>query len=321
MKLLVLLMLFIIASCTAPDVAKKGEPKPVYMSKAEIIAEVSALSKTKALQASEQYSPADLERLNNLIDNRIFFGQRIKHKKNKPMQFKGLAEVDLRHRDTPVKAQDNGKCSAYAGVAAIENTINRSGVVRGLDLSEWDSWSHYGQYSCEAFIKAATKTKICDEKYAPQYGRVSAECENNAYAMIKEQTYIDDDITKMMAALDRGNVVYIGMSTPNDMVRCKKVISPNTTVSNGGHALLLVGYYKENNQVIGIIKNSWGTDCADSGYQYMPLTLCNRSDMYCIAWEIKSVDLAKVVTPVEPECKSWKRIWWKPWVRTCVEWV
>jgi C1A family cysteine protease len=257
-------------------------------------------------------------RLNNLIDNRVFFGQTVKHKKKIVPTFKGQAEVDLRHRDTPIKSQDNGKCSAYAGVAAMENTMNRSQKIEGLDLSEWDAWSHYGQYSCEAFINASTRMKICDEKYAPQYGRVSSECEKNAYATVKEHTYLDDDIAKMMAALDRGNVVYIGMSTPTDMVKCKKVISPNTTVSSGGHALVLVGYYKENNQVIGIIRNSWGEDCADNGYQYMPLSLCNRSDMYCIAWEIKSVDTTPVVNPSEPSCKKWRGFWrWKK----CVEWA
>jgi len=257
----------------------------------------------------------ELERQSNLINKEIFFV-------NKPISVKTFkwmpskqkdGTVDLRGRDTSVKSQDNGKCTAFAGVAALENMFNKVSPNTGLDLSEWDAWSYYQKYSCEAFIEALQSNKVCDEKQFPQYKKKTDACKNNGYVGLKEVDNLESDIDSVVKALDNGNVVYAAISTPKDMLRCDKVVSASSAITDGGHAVLVVGYYRKNNKLVFIIKNSWGTKCHDQGYVYVPADICNRKEMYCYFWEIKQVFTGKANT-----CVKWERIWWKPWSKKCV---
>jgi C1A family cysteine protease len=53
---------------------------------------------------------------------------------------------------------------------------------------------------------------------------------------------------------------------------------PNQQVL-GGHAVLLVGYFRLNNKWWGIVRNSWGTSFGVQGYVYMPLRwICDYSN-------------------------------------------
>ena len=320
--ILVCLILFTACSNYEPKIESTNiliPQKPVFLTKAEVFDELKQLSSMKYMDAP--LTVDDKERMGKLIDPDVFFHRDLKtEKKMTKLTFKGEGEVDLRNRDTAVKSQDNGKCTAFAGVAALENTMNRNKIIPGLNLSEWDAWSHYQQYSCEAFIRAASRYNICDEKYYQQYGSKKSECEKTAYVKLSENTYLGESLSGVVAALDRGNVVYVGMSTPMDIVRCKKVISENTTVSNGGHAMVVTGYYKKDGKVIFIIRNSWGSDCGDYGYHYMPASVCNKRSMYCVFWEIKGVSVAGTPSPVEPTCTKWEKIWYQPWKYKCVKW-
>jgi C1A family cysteine protease len=58
----------------------------------------------------------------------------------------------------------------------------------------------------------------------------------------------------------------------------------------GGHAVLLVGYFKLKYQWWGIVRNSWGPSWGDGGYCYMPLKwICNywNADDF---WTINQVE-------------------------------
>ena len=55
----------------------------------------------------------------------------------------------------------------------------------------------------------------------------------------------------------------------------------------GGHAVLLVGYNKDNN--IFIARNSWGTRWGDKGYFYMPFKVIQNTSMSRDFWVIKSI--------------------------------
>lgn len=317
------------------------------MSMDEVVKEYNLL-KNQKLEMAEPLTEQDKARAKNLIPMDKFLPEskkavRVRKQMSFPANMALPNMIDLRYRDTPIKSQDNGKCTGYSGVAAIENLLQRNGKIPGLDLSEWHAWSFYGQYSCEAFISALTKNFICDEKYYPQYGKKSAKCTQSAYVKLAGATYIDDNVTAMKDALARGSVVYIGMATPNDMLKCKKVISPNTTAANGGHALLVTGFQTTGTETLAILKNSWGADCGDSGYQYMPMSLCFKSGFYCSMWELNYLEvkgtlpeplptveptIAPTVIPTplptpEPEkvCVKWKRIWWTLGIKKkCVEW-
>lgn len=295
-----------------------------YMTEQEVVKEYDRVSIQKEF-TGEKLDDAALERKNNLIPLDVFFDK--KEMKDVtlfvPPAFKAnqiAQEVDLRARDTSIKNQGNyGYCTAFSGVAIMENIINRNGNKPGLDLSDWHAWSKYQQYSCYAFINALTKNYICDEKYYPQSGKEQAACGKTAYAKIKEQAFIGDSVAAMKLALSRSNPVYIAMTTPNSMLKCDKVINPNTTPSNGGHALAVMGYYTEGSETIAILKNSWGIGCGDKGYQYYPMSICKKNGFYCQMWEISEVELNSNPTP-NPVCTNWKRIWWKPWVKVCTNW-
>ncbi len=347
-----LLLAFSLISCSTWEKNTPKQPNTVkYMEKNQIFSELAAMQKTKFLQQDTQLTDADKERLKTLINLNDFFPKNTKKNLDKQLkmrmksvqkdgkEYATQVQVDLRGRDTSIKSQDDGKCTAFAGVAAIENTLQKSKLIPGLDLSEWDAWSKYGVYSCDAFMTNLTKpsNKICEEKYYPQYGKKSTNCTKTASAYITGSEYIGNDSTEIVRSLNAGNVVYIGMSTPNDIVKCKNIVNPKNGFANGGHALLIVGYYTDDsmpNDPVAIVRNSWGTDCSDRGYVYMPLSIIKKSGANFGAWEIKgatsnlvpSVDptptppVDPVIDPVDPTCTKWKRIWYTPWKWKCIAW-
>lgn len=285
----------------------------------------------------------EMRRRANLMPLDELFGKDFEELKNKKKQKRLLIKstatateekarsgADYRHRDTSIKSQWNGTCTAFGGVAGLENMLNKPETV---DLSERDSWDKYKEYSSRAFVTALSKegNEICREQDWGQ-NQVTPEttCAANRKWRLGESLYISDDIQAALDALDRGNPVYLAMSTPNDMLYCRSVIRITTTFSEGGHAILIVGYKMDSSIVDGgyfIIKNSWGSDCGENGYQYLPFNVCNREDGYCSMWEFKTViDRSGEVVPVEPDepefkwVKKCKRLWWTLWIKKKCWW-
>jgi C1A family cysteine protease len=232
--------------------------------------------------------------------------------------------VDLRKYDTKDKdQQDNGKCSAYALVSCIENKLNQKNL--DADLSEWHCWNYYRQYSCASAINAISNgALICDEKFYHQYGRPLSGIDENKHATITKYRYIGNDVNAMIYALAKGSPVYLGMKTPRDMLQGKSVIHPQSQMSSGGHALAIVGYYKDERVpggVVAILKNSWGNKTGDGGYQYLPIAhYAQRKDCYIVMWscdEVESKKAGYVPKPKQKVCVEWKRQWFRPWVKVC----
>jgi hypothetical protein len=198
--------------------------------------------------------------------------------------------VDLRFRDTPVKKQFGGTCTAFGLMAAEENLLGGQ-----IDLSERHFWSEYHKYSCEAAVKAAsalwgvvTSDYWPDGNRHPYYGYM-----DQSWYKLSKFEHLDGDIAKAVLSLDQGNPVYIAISTPTDMMNKPVHVDPNSGhYKNSGHALAVVGYELDASVPGGgsfILKNSWGPACGDHGYQWYPFSLCTKEGMYCEFWSIQGV--------------------------------
>lgn len=327
--LVLMLLVLVSASCTNKKDVQQAQSTSEFLSRDEVIEQMNAF--TQQDQMDGPLSEDQKERESNLIPAEKLL-------EDLPLSPELLEEesfsedvpksVDLRFRDSVIRSQDNGKCTSFAGVAAISNMLNKDSKVKH-ELSAWHAWSFYKKYSAQAFINAMTKNRVGDEKDFPQYGKAKSTLK--PHAMITEPRYVGENQTEMIRALAKGQVVYIAMETPKSMLKCDKVISPFTAPANGGHALLVVGYYlDQDGKPIAILRNSWGTNCGDKGYQYFPMSICNKSGFYCAMWVIEAVDssLAKdsdseipapAPTPEVPKFKKvCKRIWYSPWKETCV---
>src|SRR5688572_772340 len=109
--------------------AQGGEPEPRFLSHEEVLKEL-AKSGLKSSLIEEPLSKVGKEHEKNLVPlNEFLPASDLKaletgREKSLVMGVPSDApkEVDLRHRDTPIKKQDNGKCTAYSLTAGIEST-------------------------------------------------------------------------------------------------------------------------------------------------------------------------------------------------------
>lgn len=341
MKTLLLLSLILAASCASkPTIITQEKEAPVFLTQLEISEQLASAnspdSQMEEAPATEEYK----KHVDKLIPMEDFLpSSDLASLKKAPKSFSVKAApqphngVDLRYRDTSVKSQNNGYCSAFALVAGYESTINKDKIIPSLDLSEQYLFDTYKKYSCVAAIQAGSKFRIPDEQYWPIYGKKNALADSQAHALLTDYTYLDDNLEEVLTSLDNGNVVYLAMATPKEVVNCNSVISDNTGVSRGGHALLIVGYFKDpkTNKFIYIVKNSWGEDCHDHGYFYIDFeNYCKKSGAYCNYWSINQVHSkvytdSKVVVPT-PETPApvfkyeCKRAWYKLWLGKSCKW-
>jgi hypothetical protein len=217
--------------------------------------------------------------------------------------FEGFRGKDLRHRDTPVITQLGKQCSAYGLIASIENLLDAPQVSK---LSESHLWSQYRVYSSVSAVDAAKRMMITEYAMWPK-GRSSPlpGWEAKTHTAVKHITSIDDNVLNAVKALDSGRPVYIGMSVTTAMQSCVAVLEPDSPDTGGGHAVTISGYGLDKRVPGGgyfIIKNSWGADCGDKGYQYMPFNYCiRRGSSYCIMWDLQGVKTAFPGVPsIEP---------------------
>ena len=200
--------------------------------------------------------------------------------------------VDWRSRDEEIKTQFGGTCTAFGLAAAIENEM---GKVVKRDLSERHLWSLYGQYDVYAAVDAALHNKITELQYWPdQYTRpTDPQYAQKAKTQLVTARELDDNSSAAIQALAAGHPVYVGMAVPQSLADCDTVIANDSAITSGGHAMSIVGYRMDPAASGGaylILRNSWGTDCGDSGYLYFPVGLCEANKMYCLFWSIESVN-------------------------------
>lgn len=199
--------------------------------------------------------------------------------------------VDLRSRDTGVKSQVGPYCTAYALAAALENKVGDH-----VSLSQAHVWSFYRQYSVEAAFLSVPGNKITTEEKWPNmqrnpYSGYMEAAKHKITKMVAIDTdKVQTDIDEVKKELDQGNPVYMGLQVPGDMASCFATVRPSTRITSGGHAVLVVGYRTDlaiDGNGYFIIRNSWGKDCGDEGYQYMPFSVCSKRGMYCYFYSVK----------------------------------
>src|SRR5690606_35867209 len=178
-------------------------------------------------------------------------------------------------------------------------------------ISERHLWSYYKQYSSETAVRAALKNPITEYHYwehdrrSPRKGY-----KEHMHTKLTHVIDIGSDVREALRSLHNGNPVYLGTSVTNSMGRCDDVIHPKSKATGGGHAVALVGYGFDERLSGGgyfIVKNSWGKDCGDEGYQYLPFDHCSKDGQYCIMWAITGVkndfvgDIYPEVEPFNPK--------------------
>ena len=198
---------------------------------------------------------------------------------------------DLRYRDTPILSQVGARCSAYGLVASMENLLGAPAVAK---LSEAHLWYQYRKYSSVQAVETAKRMTITEsvawphERKNPLTG-----WEDKTHTKLNHITYIGDDIERAVSALDEGRPVYIGFSVTKSLLACESELDPKSSNTGGGHAVTISGYGLDSRIPGGgyfILKNSWGKDCGDEGYNYMPFNYCTRGgSSYCIMWDLQGV--------------------------------
>jgi hypothetical protein len=206
------------------------------------------------------------------------------------VKYVGKGDVDLRSKDSQIENQWDGTCTAHSMRNVLDNKLDKG------KTSTRHIWSKYKQYSCEAAVKA-TLGKSCvtsTDKWPHKFTKPLPGYLDKKYcnSYLTKAPYIGTSVQKAITALDNSSPVYLGIRVTKSMLNCSAAINPTSDAVNGGHALAILGY-KFDDRIVGggyfIIKNSWGTDCGDKGYQYLPFHHCTRKDLYCVMWSIDEV--------------------------------
>lgn len=295
-----------------------------YMKKDDVLKIANSETDLKEVMSIE-YDDKILERESNLIPIAEMFEDypdRIEkyHRENQKMFLRAESlqeDVDLREWDTPVKEQWNGTCSAFGLTAVQELQTCKSLGVCNIDISERHRWSFYKKYSSMTALKTS-HLLVADEKQWPQ-DQVNGPSTIQGKFKVDEWEYLGDNKDAVISELNKGNPIYMWSQTPNCMLKCKKVCAKNeNTFADGGHAYSIVGYYQKDDPIL-IVKNSWGLDCGDNGYQSLPFKIWDNAS-YWEAAVLKKVSVVGVapndpnnpVDPIIPPKKVKKCEWrWK----------
>lgn len=215
-------------------------------------------------------------------------------------------EIDLSKYDTSVKQQVGPRCTAWSYVAGLENELMQLKKA-DWDLDEMAHWNKYAVYRLDSSMQAGVNYKTPDQG------------QRNPHAITVKYRYLGDDVQALHAALADGHVAQLATRTPNSMLNCDAVLT-DYGFSDGGHALSIVGITKDDQIPGGYalkLKNSWGSNCGQNGYQYYPVSLCWSSGGYCEFYSIEKVSSDKLSNNPTPTPEPDKCPWWKKLLKLC----
>ena len=228
-----------------------------------------------------------------------------------PYQLTGATQsniVDLRQYCSSIEDQGKlGSCTGNAIAGAIELLHKRQN--RTLDISRLFIYYYERMfigtvnYDSGAYIRDGIKA--CYTYGAPTENLWPYNI--SKFKMQPHKTAIVDalkrkvtsyqralDFNQVIDSITSGYPVTIGFnvySSFDSPAVAKTGFMPYPDVNKerllGGHAVLLVGYNKDNNTFIA--RNSWGTRWGDNGYFYMPFEVIQNNRMSSDFWVIKSI--------------------------------
>ena len=216
--------------------------------------------------------------------------------------------VDLRQYCSSIEDQGKlGSCTGNAIAGAIELLHKRQS--RTLDISRLFIYYYERKfigtvnYDSGAYIRDGIKA--CYTYGAPTENLWPYNI--SKFKMQPHKTAIVDalkrkvtsyqravDFNQVIDSITSGYPVTIGFNVYSSfdspaVARTGVMPYPNVNKERllGGHAVLLVGYNKDNNTFIA--RNSWGTRWGDKGYFYMPFQVIQNNRMSSDFWVIKSM--------------------------------
>lgn len=197
-------------------------------------------------------------------------------------------DVDLRNFATAIRDQGpEGTCTAFGLTAAQESSHCALNGNCGLDLSERQRWNLYKKYNASAAI-TSIKSPIGTEKDCP-YSKKECPVKVPKSSIYKITKMVDlTTKAEVLEALARGKQVYFWSQVPQQMADCARTIT-NSKMVDGGHAYLVAGYFSKDDPVL-IVKNSWGTDCGDQGWQYLQFSVFDKEGY----WGANSIESSKI---------------------------
>lgn len=218
--------------------------------------------------------------------------------------------VDLRPKCTAVENQGAiGSCTANAVVGALEYLQCRQGMPK-QDLSRMFSYFNSRRIRNEVMAdRGATIAQamasvlsfgVCLESLWPYNPALfAAEPSPDAYRDAQDREAVEymrvqpgADIRRVLAL---GFPVVFGIVLPQKCYaaaeRDGRIPHPETVQGNetqGGHAMLIVGYDLSDRQYI--VRNSWGEGWGDRGYCYIPFDLMDDSGRAREFWTIRRLE-------------------------------
>lgn len=217
--------------------------------------------------------------------------------------------VDLRNYCTPIEDQGNlGSCTGQAIAGAIEMLNKRNN--KQNDISRL--FIYYFERLMINTVNYDSGAYIRDGIKSCYYNGVSLESlwpyDIKKFRSKPNTQALDDgkkrkvtlyervlDHNGCLDAINNGYPVVIGFDVYSSFVsrqvsRTGIMPYPDTKKEQllGGHAVLLVGYNKQQGRYIA--RNSWGTNWGDRGYFYMPFQVIQNTMMSNDFWIIKNVN-------------------------------
>ncbi len=216
--------------------------------------------------------------------------------------------VDLRPYCSSIEDQGRlGSCTGNAIAGAIELLMKRNNNFTDIsrlfiyyyerlleNTVNYDSGAYIRDGIKACYTYGAATENLWPYDISKFRNRPSIDAVNDASKRKVKLYERVTDFNGVINAIDNGYPVTIGFdvySSFDSPTVARTGIMPYPNIKKekllGGHAVLIVGYNKNNDTFI--VRNSWGKYWGDNGYFYMPFQVIKNNTMSGDFWVIKSI--------------------------------